>query len=369
METVEIANSRLNNQHISYSFFSEPARLVEYLCCVQAQDFPNAKWGMGVRIPGINESKIDKAIADFSLVRTWLFRGTLHIVSADDIHWLLGLLSERLILAGKSRNRQLGVDEAMLKKSQKLIGIKLRDGKAHTRDSIKEYLNNNGIQTPDNILAHILQYSALQSQIVFGPREGSQFTFVLFETLKTKNQKKSREEALSDLAFRYFRSHGPATIKDFTWWSGLTLTEAKKAIEIAKSKLISESQGENVYWMATNSGKIEKKNQLYLLPAFDSYLLAYRDRSIFLDDLNTSKVISTNGIFRPIIVHEGKIVGIWKKIIARNQLILETSFFKPPKKYVIDELSKKADHFAKYLNKDLAQVTTNDKIVYKAKNV
>ncbi len=362
MKKNEILYSRLLNQCLTQSALSTPSELVHSLACIQAQDFPNAKWGMGVRIPGSTDSDIEKAISDYSVIRTWLFRGTLHIVTVEDLPWILGLLSKKLIQAGMSRNRQLGLDEKTLQTSVKLISKKLKDGKAHTRESINEFLNQNRIKTPDNTLAHLLQYSALNGIICFGPKKRSEFTFVLLDSVLKKKHSMKRDEALFELASRYFQSHGPATLKDFIWWSGLTVTDARKAVEMARATLNLEIFEGNEYFMSGGAMDILKDESLYLLPAFDSYLLGFRDRSIFLDDLNKSKVISVNGIFRPIIVKDGKIIGIWKRTLVKNKLIVETNFFNPPAKSVMHELSAASDKFAKFHNKEVHQIFVNDKI-------
>jgi hypothetical protein len=363
MNKSEIQTSRLFSQNIIHSVYSEPAGLVHWLCGIQAQDYINAKWGIGVRIPSMTDDLVEKAIADQSIIRTWLFRGTLHFVSAIDLHWLLELLAKRILLAGAPRNRQLGLDEKILQFSLKLLYKKLKDGKAHSREEINDFLNLNGIITPGNVLSHILQYSALNGQICFGPKKGNEFTFVLLDKSMTRGEQKTREEALFELAMCYFSSHGPATIKDFIWWSGLTIKDARTAVEMAKHKLISDVYEANEYWLCDNTRKASKKTKLHLLPAFDSYLLAYRDRSIFLDDLNTSKVISSNGIFRPIILYDGKIVGIWKRSISKDKLIVETNFFIPPKPSVSEEVLKSANKYATYLKKDLGHISIDDKIV------
>jgi hypothetical protein len=363
MTRSEIQSGRLFSQNISNLVFSEPEDLLHWLCGIQAQDYINAKWAMGVRIPSVTDDLVEKAIAEQSIIRTWLFRGTLHFVSAIDIPWLLELLAKQLLLAGAPRNRQLGLDEKILQSCLKLLYKQLKDGKARSREEINEFLKLNGIIMHGNALSHILQYSALHGQICFGSKKGNKFTFVLLDKSIPEGQQKTREEALFQLATSYFSSHGPATIKDFIWWSGLTIKDARIALETAKGKLISDKSEANEYWMYDSSVKSSKNIKLHLLPAFDSYLLAYRDRTIFLDDLNTSKVISSNGIFRPIIVYEGKIVGIWKKSFSKGKLIVETNFFIPPKPSVREEVLKSANKFARYLEKDLSHISINNKIV------
>ena len=369
MTKSDILNHRLLNQNISYSGFTRPADLVQWLGGIQGQDYPNAKWAIGARIPSITDEIIEKDIEKRSIIRTWMFRGTLHIVSGKDIHWLLKLLSGRIITSGAARKRQLGLDDRILQKCLKLLYLLLKDNNTLTREEITNGFKHNGIKAEGILLSHILQYSALNGQICFGPKRGSEFTFVLLDEVSDPGLSMSREEALCELAWRYFTSHGPATIMDFIWWSGVTGKDARTALEMVRNNLLSEKFEENEYLMPADSKKPANKKMIYLLPAFDSYLIAYRDRSIFINDLNFSRVVSTNGIFRPIIVKDGKIEGIWKRSFKKDKLIVEANFFKAPKESVREEVFKWANQFTKYLNKDLSQMSINDKVVYQDKNV
>jgi Winged helix DNA-binding domain len=363
MTRIEIQDYRLFNQNISDSVFSSPQDLVHWLVGIQSQDYMNAKWSIGVRVPEIKDDIIEASILNNSIIRTWLLRGTIHFIEKSDINWLLKLLAAGLLHSGKSRNKQLGLDEKILKFSLKLLDSILKDGNAHTREEIKNGFSIKGMEIDGILLSHILQYSALNGQTCFGPKHGSHFTYKLFNYTTDNRQLLTREEALYELAFRYFRSYGPATIHDFTWWSGLSAKDARNALENVKSKLICDVFKENQYWMMSNSLIKLRQKTVYLLPAFDSYLLAYRNRSIYLDDINNSKVISENGVFRPIIVYNGKIIGIWKRTFKKEQLTIDATIFISMNNVVKKGILECAEQFAIYCNKYLSKLTINNTIL------
>ena len=356
MKRTEIQFYRLLSQQICGTGFSSADELVHWLGGIQAQDYSNAKWSIGVRISSLDDERIEKSIHDKFIIRTWMFRGTLHFVDSGDSDWLLKLLANRILHAGEWRNRQLGLDKKILKNCLKLLDKILTDGLPHTREDITKGFHLKGMKVNGIMLSHILQYSALNGQICFGPKEGSQFTYILLDQIPVKKHAKTHEEALNELAFRYFRSHGPATINDFIWWSGLSVKDAYIALENIKPKLMSDVFHDSKFWMTDHRETQEKKEGVHLLPAFDSYLIAYRDRSIYLDDMNTSKVISQNGIFRPIIVCDGKIVGIWRRILKNGKLIVEAKNFSPASGTLKNGIVKCAEQFAGYLKKELSEI-------------
>ncbi|MDR3329620.1 MAG: winged helix DNA-binding domain-containing protein, partial [Prevotellaceae bacterium] len=144
-----------------------------------------------------------------------------------------------------------------------------------------------------------------------------------------------KEESLARLADIYFRSHSPATLQDFAWWSGLPLTEARSGLEAAKEKLVAASIGEKTYWInpaCSDAPGAPPKTSVLFLPAFDEYIIAYSDRSAIIP-AGCGKAISSNGVFRPTIVVNGQVAGIWKKTASKAAPI-QADFFAPPGKAV-----------------------------------
>jgi hypothetical protein len=351
MKISDIANLRLSNQHITATKFSNPADVVGWFGAVQAQDYLGALWAVGQRCKGATEASVEKAIADKTIVRSWPMRGTLHFVAAADARWMFELLMPRIQARIESRSRQLELDKTVLARSRKLIIKALRDGKQLRRDAIYKLLETDGISTAAQRGMHILVHFAHERLICFGARQGKQPTFTLFEEWVPASKPIERDEALAKLAERYFTSHGPATLQDFIWWSGLTTSDARKAVELAKVQLVEEAIDGQTYWLAyTRSLPKTKSPTVYLLPPFDEYTVAYKDRSAVLNPAYNHKVNTGNGIFSPIVVLNGQVVGSWKRSIKRDRVELSATLFIPFAEAEMQALSSSAGRFGEFLN-------------------
>ena len=164
----------------------------------------------------------------------------------------------------------------------------------------------------------------------------------------------NKEEALAKLAKKYFLSHCPATLQDFIWWSGLSVTDAKIALELIKRELIQEAIESQTYWL-TSSFSVPKTNNksCYLLPAFDEFMISYKDRSASLNFKHHGKSISSNGIFRPVILMNGQVKGLWKRTIKHDKVIVEPEFFQPNNKTEFKLLKKASENFGNFLGKKI----------------
>jgi hypothetical protein len=345
--SAKINRFRLVNQHIAGFKFSTPADLIEYLVGIQAQDYQQSNLAICVRLKNCTGSDVEEAISERKIIRTWPMRGTLHMVSASDIHWLLRLFKEKRISANQFRYRQLELDSRILNRSNKILEEILEGGNQLTRDEIKISLLQEGIKVDSMQLYHILHNASAEMLICFGNRRGKQFTYSLLDECVEEKKRLSREESLAELAFRYFRSRGPATINDFTWWSGLSLTDARAGLESVESKLLKEKLEDEIYWFSSPpSGK--KIKPLYLLPAFDEYLIAYKNREASLDPLFEKRLIFINGMFNPMLVINGKVCGTWKRIIKKEIILFElTPFFKLTQVH-INHLKKEVKRYQKF---------------------
>ena len=350
----EMRNTRLLSQQITSAKFKKAEELVAWFCGIQAQDYPSAKWGIGLRLPSSTDQIVEQAVADHKIVRSWIMRGTLHITTTLDIRWMLDLLAPRIIQSSAGRNRQLELDNATFTKSNNLLCRTLEDGKQLTRDELSSVFEKNGISPSGQRLYHMLHRAALEKLICFGPRRNKQLTFVLLDENAPMTKSKIRDEALFELANRYFASRGPATLDDFVWWSGLTKTDAKKGLESVRSLFQEETIDRKQYFF-TEKSELEKSkpNKTFLLPAFDEYVIAYRDRSALLSPQHSRQVISTNGIFYPVIVSNGEVVGTWRRIFKKNQVLIELNPFEKPRKAIENEMIQSAQIFGKFTDKDV----------------
>lgn len=309
------------------------------LGAVQAQDYLGALWAVGLRTEGASEATVEQALADRRIVRTWPMRGTLHFLAAADVRWMTGLLAPRVVAGAASRMRGLDIDAGVLKRARKAVVKNLEGGRRLTRPGAYEVLEKAKIPAADQRGLHILWCLAHEGLLCFGPREGKQQTFVLLdEWLPPSPKEKTRDEALAELAQRYFRGHGPATVTDFAWWSGLNLTEARLAIRHAESQLGHETIGRTSYWFDRELPSKGRTNGAYALPAFDEILVGYADRSAALDPAFARKVIG-GGIFSPSLVVGHRVVGTWRRRLERGAVRLSPLPFVPlpaPKQRAVD---------------------------------
>src|SRR5215207_6729538 len=267
MTPSEVARLRLDRQGIAAGRFESPSDVVSWFGAVQAQDYLGSLWALGLRLRGANQVEVERAVADGSIVRTWPLRGTLHFVAAEDVRWMLGLLGARTVTRAAGRYRQLGLDEATFAKSRRVLERALR-GRQLTRPALADALERGGVATDGQRLIHLLNRSALEGLTCYAARRGKQFTFALLDEWAPSNRSVTREEALAELAARYFRSHGPATLQDFVWWSSLTTTDARAGLEMIRPRLLCETIDGQTYWLSSSTPAVrEEKSAAHLLPA------------------------------------------------------------------------------------------------------
>lgn len=328
---MDILRYRLSNQQLLQSKFSKPEEVVSWLGAVQSQDYPAATWALGLRLPGSIDKEIDQAFNDGKILRTHVMRPTWHFVAPQDIRWLLKLTAPRVHAISKYYFGKLDLDEKIFNKCITILTKILKNHNYLTRTEIATEFRKAGVQAVALRFAYIIIYAELEGIICSGPRKGKQFTYALLEERAPKAKVLDKDEALAELATRYFTSHGPATMKDFAWWSGLTVAEAKRGIELSKDKLVHEKIDDKSFWLSPDAKpakEIEKTG--YLLPNYDEYTIAYKDRSAFLDD-SSAKGIDSRGniIFNHSIIIGGKIVGGWRRTLHRNSVMLSWKAFKP----------------------------------------
>jgi hypothetical protein len=333
MEKEDIASSRLSNQHINLnSSVESPGDVLASLGAIQAQDYPAALWAIGLRCgDGMTKAEVEEAIADREISRTWLMRGTLHFASSPDIHWMLKLFAPRLLNTAIARDKHLGLGDDVITKAEDLFAKALKGNKQLTRDQLYGVLEKGGVDIAGQLGYHLLYRAAWDGLICFGAHEGKQPTFELLNERISQRSELSTGQALAELASRYFTSHGPATIKDYVWWSGLKTSDAKAGIEEASPRLASEEIDGKTYFMARNLPRPDKESgRVHLLPAFDEYLVGYSDRSAMLGNADTQRMLRSgkivfthsNGIFLPVVVADGEVVGTWKGSKKKDKVLV-----------------------------------------------
>ena len=319
MTDLEIAQQRLYTQHISAQTFATPAEIVKYMGAMQAQDYAGAKWAVGMRLQKSNDATVDKAMADGSIIRTHVLRPTWHFVAPEDLRWMLDLTAQRIISLSASRERQLKLDAQIFKQSNDALGKALTGGKQLSRLEMLDVLQQAGVDTNEERFIHLLMRAELDRVICSGARLGKQFSYTLFDDRVPLGNTPSHEEALAKLVKRYFISRGPATLQDFSWWSGLTLTDAKTGLEVVKSELTNFQVNGHIYWMPKDQPVTNTKAPLaYLLPAYDEFAVAYSDRTAAVNPKYL--VQARHVIFDPSMVVNNQVVGTWKRVVKKNEI-------------------------------------------------
>ena len=315
--TKDLALIRCHTQRLAGEPFASVLDVVQWFGAIQAQDFGGALWAIGQRSDGLTAGNIHQAIADRQIVRTWPLRGTIHFVPATDIRWMLALTGARQNERSWSVLRSMGLDLPILEAGRKVLEATLRDGPL-TRPEIYARFEGQGIATEKGAGLHILGYWAQAGLICFGPHRGKQPTFVLLDDWLADVDSLSldHQASLEALALRYFQSHGPASDRDFAWWSGLSLTMAREAMQLAGERLREIVFDDTALWSASSipADAPAPNGLLHLLSPFDELLVGYKDRAAY--DRVPGAPDEAITFFRPSVLLNGRLVGAWQKTMG-----------------------------------------------------
>ncbi len=351
MTILNIISSRLHNQRIAGPAFKSPAEVVGWLGAVQAQDYAAAKWALGLRMKASPDTAIDRALADGIIIRTHVMRPTWHFVTPADIRWMLELTAPRIKAAMAYNFRRLGLDASIFRRSSSVLVKALQGDKQLTRLELVAILKQHGIKTDNLGFLHILLRAEIDAIICSGGRRGKQFTYALFDERVPQASRLKRDEALAGLTLRYFTSHGPATIQDFAWWSGLTAADAKSGLELVRSRVKNEVVEGVTYWYAESTPPVrEFPRTAYLLPAFDEFMVGYADRSAMIEPHHAEK-LEDWGVYllNPAVVIKGKMVGTWKRTIMKDSVVVEPRLLTSLNKTQTLALTAVAQRYARFL--------------------
>ena len=322
---VAVRGWRLARQRLVAPARTSPAEVVAWLGAVQAQDFAGAKWSIGLRLPGVTEAEVEAAVDRGELARGWPLRGTLHLVAAADLRWMTALVAPRVLARAAPRFAQLGLTEATVRRSQAALREALRGGRRLTREEVNAAFTGAGIALGGQRSIHLLLRAALDGLTCFGPRRGKQHTFVLAEGWLPEGRPLPRTQALGELAWRYFRAHGPATSQDFQWWSGLAAADVREALAAAGDRLTASPSDGRPRHGPRDPGQRGRAGGHHLLPGFDGYLLAYQDRGAVLAPAFAPRLSDGGGILKPTLVARGQVVGVWRRTLAAHRVEVEAT--------------------------------------------
>jgi hypothetical protein len=297
---------------------------------LQAQDFAMAKWAIGIRLKGYTDVAVEEAYSRGDILRTHVLRPTWHFVTPDNIRWMLMLSAEHIKSVMRSRDRVLEITDILYQQTNRLLQKKLEGGKHHTREALAKYLEKAKIPLNAARMTHFLIRAEADGIICSGAMRGAVHTYALLEERVPYASPLHREEALAQLARLYFRIHAPATLQDFIWWSGLTASAARHAIFALRTELIREDIAGQEYWMPNAPGRLPKPApSAHLLPAYDEYIIAYRNRRAMLEAEHRQKTVFSGGIFRPVILVNGIAAGVWKKPLRKQPEYVDINYFTP----------------------------------------
>jgi len=335
MRMSDLPRRRLFSQRVLGSTLRSPGAVARWMVALQAQDSIMARWAVGVRLPGSTDRSVLAAIDRGQLIRTHLLRPTWHLAAAGDVRWLLALSAPQIKARAASRDRQLELTEAVFTHSNRLMERAVRDGADLTREEIVQRLRDARIPVDENRASHLLMRAELEGILCSGASRRGALTYAKFDDRVPASAPIPREEALSALASRYFAGRGPASVEDFTWWSGLSARDARRAVESVRASLdVVESDGSPLFEAAVRAaGKASngRGGGVHLLPAYDEFVISYADRKAILARVHVKKAISDNGIFHPTILADGQVIGVWtRRKLGADSAMVEACLFGRP---------------------------------------
>ena len=322
MNSIEIGRHRLTNQQIIGNEFKEPVEVVAWLGAVQAQEYALSKWSIGFRLADATDQMIEAAFNRGEILRTHLLRPTWHFVTQEDIRWMLTLTAPRVNGINAFMYRKMELDQPLFTRANNEIIKALRNGKQLTRSQLQTVLERKKIIASGVRLSCIMMQAELDGIICSGPRLANQFTYALLEEWVPPVKKLTAEEALAKLTSRYFNSRGPATLKDYVTWSGLTVAQARHGLELVNGDFIMEKSGEDTHYFPAGLLTVKPVKKAFLLPPYDEYIMGYKNRDDIFYARNKAKSKPAT-LFDNMIIYDGQVVGSWRRSIQARSVMLE----------------------------------------------
>jgi hypothetical protein len=346
----DIAARRLRTQRLVGEPFASAVDAVRWLGAVQSQDYGGAKWALGQRTRGATDAHLDRLYDEGAILRTHVMRPTWHFVLPEDVRWLAELTGPRVRAGLVGRYRQLELDEGTVARASAIFAKELAGGRHMTRAELGAALSAARISPEGQRLPHLLMRAELDVLIISGPRRGKQVTYALLAERAPKARTLERAEALAELTRRYFVSHGPAQVQDFVWWSGLTAADARTGIASAGAALDHQVIEGKDHWFDATVGPVSKTtNVAHLLPNFDEYTVAYRDRAaIHPDGPFDPALFSFGSVLANVVTVGGRVRGAWRRTTTRGGVRVEIRLLdplKPAERAAVEEAGRRLGRF------------------------
>ena len=343
-----LIHRRLDNHKLLQSDLREPAAIVGWLGAVQSQDFRGAMWALGQRASGLPAAAIVRAYDAGAILRTHVLRPTWHFVTPADIGWMLMLTAPRVQRFNAPYYRQFDLDPRTLSRTRSILARTL-EGDVHlTRSELADALKRARIEAKGIRLALVTIDAELNQVICSGAMRGKQFTYARFDTRVPRSRTFTHDEALAELTRRYFASHGPATMRDFAWWSGLTMSDVKAGIALMKPEIAREVVGDLEYWtIPSDAPRRRRASSASLLPTYDEYLIAYKDRAMVVG--------ASRPLFRERFAHhvviDGMLAGSWKPMVTGTGVLIDVSYYDAPTAPQRRALERAAAMYGRFVGK------------------
>jgi hypothetical protein len=346
----DLLGRRLANQRLAGGLHKSPAEAVASLGAVQSQDYPGAKWAVGQRVRGGTDAGVEDAFNRGEIVRLHVLRPTWHFVAPRDLRWMVALSGPRVRRVLATYDRKLDLDERVLPRCFRIIERALRDRNYKTRVELAAALAAGGIAAAGQKLAHIAGHAELTGLICSGPQRGRQSTYALVDERVPPAPVMSRDESIAELASRYFASHGPATVRDFVWWSGLTVGEARRGLEMVGAASI--SSGSLTCWhVPSRRTPVEPAGLVHLLPNYDEYLVAYQDReAVGAAEFKTLVAEQRVDLFGYHLIVDGAVAGSWRRAVGARGVAVRVDLHKPQPTGARQAIAAAAGRFGAFLS-------------------
>jgi hypothetical protein len=350
MEISALLQRRLRNQRLVGSRLRRPTDVVSWLGAVQSQDFPAAKWAVSLRANDVSETDIDNAFDAGEILRTHILRPTWHFVHRNDLRWMLALSGPRVETTVRQYYKAQELDAKLFWRSRVRLERALEGGRALTRPELgaaltRAHISSNGIR-----LAFIVMQAELAGVICSGPRRGKQFTYMLLEERAGRARPMARDEALAELTRRYFTSHGPATLRDFVWWSGLTVADAKAGLAMNASTLLQNQVNGLTCWHdGQRLARPASPPFVRLLANYDEYFIAFRDRGWFTGPRPSTASARERSIFAHQLVIDGQLCGAWSRTLRARSVDISVRPFRALNSAERDAIDCESKRYGRFL--------------------
>ena len=343
-------SARLLNQQLICPQFSTPHEVVSWMGAMQAQEYRMMRWAVEMRTKRPSSKAFEKAYNEGQIVRVHLFRTTWQLVAGEDLSWMLDLCRDNALrgMAGWMHSNGVDIPRAEQEAIQQIFQDHLSSHRIAQKADFSNALKDKGIAMDDHRLSYHIRLAEYSGLLCSGDLFPMKHSYALAANKLSKAKPITKEEALAKLARTYFRSHGPATVEDFVWWTGLNIGDCRKGMESIKDELIEERwKGLSFYRHQDSRTRGFRNGCVHLLPSYDEYLIGYKSRHVALHPDHRHHAHDQKGIFWPVILQDGEVIGNWSAAGGKVQ----TEVFHPNASLNREAVKKEIERYLKFISK------------------